>query len=113
VEIRIDSPDGELIGTTEIEPEQFNTRYRGAFGGLTNMTPEKEIRTRRYPPIDEKKFFAPGSNKNAFTIPSTAVVKPTVGKHDIYFVFKNDSVKREESLLPLAEIEMINRKESN
>jgi cytochrome c len=113
VEIRLGAPDGELIGTTEIAPEQFNTRYRGAFGGLTNMTPEQEVRTRRYPPIDQKKFFAPGSNKNSFTIPSVAVIKPIAGKHDIYFVFKNDSVKRGESLLPLAEIEMINRKQSN
>jgi cytochrome c len=113
VEIRLGAPDGELIGATEIAPEQFNTRYRGAFGGLMKMTPEQEIRTRRYPPIDQKKFFAPGSNKNSFTIPSAATIKPINGKQDIYFVFKNDSVKREESLLPLAEIEMMNRKQSN
>jgi hypothetical protein len=54
-------------------------------------------------------FFAPGSNKNAFTIPSVAKIKSTTGKHDVYFLFKNDSVRPEESLLPLAEIELLNR----
>ncbi len=106
VEIRLNSPDGQLIGVTELAPEQFNTRYRGAFGGLSNMTSEQEKRTRRYPPIDERKFFARGSDKNAFTIPSLAPIKETKGKYDLYFVFKNNSAKPEESLFPLAEIEM-------
>lgn len=109
IEVRIGSPDGELIGETRFEREQFNTRYRGAFGGLKNMTEEQEERSRRYPPIDEKKFFAPGSDKNSFTIPSIATLRPKSGKHDVYFVFKNDTVSAEESLFPLAEIEMMNR----
>lgn len=107
VEIRLDAPEGELIGATEIEREQFNTRYRGAFGGLQNMTEEQEKRARRYPPIDQRKFFAPGSDKNSFTIPSIADVNPVKGKHDIYFVFKNDLVEAGESLFPLAEIEVM------
>ncbi len=106
IEIHLDSPQGELIGETTMEREQFDTRYRGAFGGLSSMTGEQEKRSRHYPPIDEKKFFAPGSDKNAFTIPSVAPVKGTKGKRDIYFVFKNDSVPPGESLFPLAEIEM-------
>lgn len=110
VEIRLGSPDGELIGETVIAPEQFNTRYRGAFGGLTQMTKGQEVRTKRYPRINEKKFFAPGADKNSFTIPSIADLKPTKGMHDVYFVFTNDSVKPEESLMPLAEILMINMK---
>ena len=109
VEIRLDSPDGELIGSTEIDREQFNTRYRGAFGGLANMTKEQEGRSRRYPPISLREFFAPGSNKNSFTIPSETNLRATKGKHDIYFLFKNDSVEASESLFPLAEIEMLNR----
>ena len=108
IEIRIGSPEGELIGETGIEREQFNTRYRGVFGGLTNMTPEQEERSRRYPPIDEKKFFSPGSDKSSFTIPSTASLKTKEGNHDVYFVFKNDTVSSEVSLFPLAEIVMMN-----
>lgn len=109
VEIRLNSPDGALIGETTIAREQFNTRYRGVFGGLSNMTKEQEARTKRYPRINERKFFAPGSDKNSFTIPSIATLKSTEGKHDLYFVFKNDSANPEESLLPLAEIEMQNK----
>lgn len=107
IEVRLGSPDGEQIGSTTIEREQFNTRYRGAFGGLSNMTEEQRRRSKRYPRLDEKKFFAPGSNKNAFTIPSVAPLKPVRGQHDVYFVFRNDSADAGESLFPLAEIEML------
>ena len=108
IEVRLGSPDGTLIGSTTMEREQFNTRYRGAFGGLTNMTEEQQRRSLRYPPIDERKFFAPGSDKNTFTIPSIAELKRTRGIHDVYFVFKNEQVEPSESLFPLAEIEMMN-----
>jgi cytochrome c len=107
IEIRLGAPDGELIGTTVMEREQFNTRYRGVFGGLRNMTPEQEERSKRYPPIDEKKFFAPGSDKSSFTIPSMADLKRTEGKHNVYILFKNDTVSSEVSLFPLAEIVMM------
>jgi cytochrome c len=107
IEVRLDSPDGELIGATELEREQFNTRYRGAFGGLGKMTEDQERRSRRHPPINEKKFFAPGSDKNAFTIPSLATIKPVEGERTIYFIFKNDTADASESLFPLAEIEMM------
>lgn len=108
IEVRLGSPDGKLIGSTTLEREQFNTRYRGAFGGLSNMTEEQKQRSRRYPPIDERKFFAPGSDKNAFTIPSIAELKRINGMQDVYFVFKNDKVESNESLFPLAEIQMMN-----
>lgn len=71
------------------------------------MTEAQEKRSKRYPPIDERKFFAPGSNKNDFTIPSVARLDPVEGKQDVYFVFRNDSAKAGESLFPLAEIEMV------
>lgn len=107
IEVRIGSPEGERIGETTVEREQFNTRYRGAFGGLTNMTEEQEERSKRYPPIDEQEFFAPGSDKTSFTIPSVVTLMEKKGKHDLYFVFKNDTVSSEESLFPLAEIVMM------
>ena len=109
VEIRIDGPTGELIGETQIEPEQFNTRYRGLFNGLSNPTREKQERSKRYPPLNPREFFARGSNKNSFTIPSAAILKEISGDHDIYFVFKNEAAKPGESLFPLAEIELRNK----
>jgi cytochrome c len=107
VEIHLDKPDGELIGETELQPEQFNTRYRGAFGGLSNPTKEQQLRMKKYPKLNERQFFSRGADKNSFVIPSIATVKQQKGIHDIYFVFKNDAVHPKESLFPLAEIEFI------
>ena len=112
MEIHLDSPTGELIGETEMIPEQFNTRYRGAFGGLPENQLNKEI-INRYPKLDQSKFFAPGADKNSFTIPSYAPLKEVNGYRDVYFVFTNDSVKSEESLFPLAWIEFSNKIKSN
>ncbi len=109
VEVRLDRPDGELIGETTVEPEQFNTRYRGLFDGLINPTSEQQERMKRYPPLDPSKFFARGSDKNSFTIPSEAEIKETIGVHDLYFVFRPNSPGRGDALFPLAEIELINR----
>ena len=101
VEIRIDKPDGEVIGETAFEPEQFNTRYRGLFDGLTNPTSEQRERMKKYPPLDPSKFFARGSDKNSFTIPSAAPIKETNGVHDLYFVFRNNGPGKADALFPL------------
>jgi cytochrome c len=108
VEVRLDKPDGELIGETTLEPEQFNTRYRGLFDGLINPTSEQRERMKRYPPLDPSKFFARGSDKNSFTIPSMAEIKETIGVHDLYFVFRPNSPGQVDALFPLAEIELMN-----
>ena len=106
VEIRLDRPDGELIGETTIEREQFNTRYRGLFDGLTNPDAEQQKRMKRYAPLDPSKFFAPGSNKNSFTIPSAASIKETSSIRNVFFVFKGEAMESNAALFPLAEIEL-------
>ena len=108
IEIRLDRPDGELIGEATVEREQFNTRYRALFGGLVNPSPEQQARMRRYPPLNPKEFFARGSNKNAFTVPSESVIKETKGIHDLYFVFKSINPGKADALFPLAEIVVMN-----
>jgi cytochrome c len=107
VEIRLGSPSGKLIGETTIEREQFNTRYRGLFDGLRLPTEEQQVRMKRYPPLDPSKFFGPGSDKNAYTIPSVAQISPNKGLHDVYFVFRKFDEKSTDALFPLAEIEML------
>jgi cytochrome c len=106
IEIRVDGLSGEIIGETTFEPEQYNTRYRGAFDGLTNPTPDQQQRMKRYPALKLSEFFARGVNKNDFTIPSSVTIKSTKGKHDIYFVFKGKTSDVAGALFPLAEIVM-------
>ena len=53
-------------------------------------------------------FFARGSNKNVFTVPSESVIKETKGIHDLYFVFKSISPGKADALFPLAEIVVMN-----
>ncbi|HEX6226264.1 MAG TPA: PQQ-dependent sugar dehydrogenase [Chryseolinea sp.] len=109
VEVRLDKPDGALLGETTFEPEQFNTRYRGLFDGLRNPTPEQQKRMKTYPPLDPAKFFARGADKNSFTIPSDAVIKETSGEHDLYFVFKSNGPGKADALFPLAEIVLMDK----
>jgi hypothetical protein len=61
---------------------------------------------KRYPPLDASKFFGEGSDKNSFTIPSTARIKNTPSVNDIYFVFKKSGSATSDALFPLAEIEL-------
>ncbi|MBC7923067.1 MAG: PQQ-dependent sugar dehydrogenase [Ferruginibacter sp.] len=85
VEIRLDSPTGELLGETEVKAEQFNIKRMpggaDAFWGR--------------PPVNDR---------NAKTIPSKVAIKETSGVHDLYFVFKNDKATGKDSLFPLAGI---------
>jgi cytochrome c len=108
VEIRLDSPDGEMIGETVFEPEQYNTRYRGLFAGLTDPTPDQQRRSKRYPPLDPRIFFGRGSDKTSHTIPSIAKIKEVIGRRDLYFVFKAKNSETSGALFPLAEIELHN-----
>lgn len=106
IEIRLDRPDGQLIGETTIEREQFNTRYRGLFDGLSNPDADQQARMKRYGPLDPSEFFARGTNKNSFTIPSSAKIAKTSSVRDVYFIFKGDQGKKDAALFPLAEIEL-------
>ena len=64
---------------------------------------------KRYPPLDPSKFFARGSDKNSFTIPSEAVIKETKGVHDLYFAFRSKGPGKADALFPLAEIVLMDK----
>jgi cytochrome c len=106
IEARLDSEKGELVGETTLIPKQFNVRYRGAFAPPPGSAEKAVPIDKTLPPLDMSKFFGPGSDKSSFTIPSVINLREIKGFHTIYFVFKNDAVKPEESLFPISSIEM-------
>ncbi len=109
IEVRLDSENGELIGETELMPKQFNVRYRGAFAPPPGSAEKGVAVDKTLPPLDMSKFFGPGSDKSSFTIPSIIIFKKEIkGFHSVYFLFKNETAKPEESLFPLSSIEMKN-----
>ncbi|HPW61695.1 MAG TPA: PQQ-dependent sugar dehydrogenase [Cyclobacteriaceae bacterium] len=106
IEVRLDSENGELVGETELMPNQFNVRFRGAFAPPPGSAEKAVPLDKTLPPLDMSKFFGPGSDKSSFTIPSVIKLKKEINEfHTIYFVFKNDKAKPEESLFPLSSIE--------
>jgi cytochrome c len=104
ITLRLDKVDGQLLSEVQMLPEQFNMRYRGAFGGLDDKKKMEEVKKRNLPLLDEAAFFARGSDKNDFTIPSNMALRPFEGRHDLYFIFSHDSADTKDALIPLARI---------
>ncbi len=109
IEVRLNSEKGELIGETEMMPKQFNVRYRGAFAPPPGSAEKGVAVDKALPPLDMSKFFGTGSDKSSFTIPSVITFKKDLkGFRSIYFLFKNETARQEESLFPLSSIELKN-----
>lgn len=85
VEIRIDSPTGELIGTAEVKEEYFNIKKMP--GGMDAFWGRE-----------------PRNDKNGKTTPARATIRPVKGRHDLYFVFKRAGASPKTALFPLASI---------
>ncbi len=84
VDIRIDSPTGELIGQTEKVTKAPNGGFRPPAG------------------VSRTEWRRQNSAK------PFATLKEVTGKHDIYFIFKNADVKGEEILVAINEIQFKN-----
>ena len=91
IEIRLDSPTGVLVGEQKVE-----------------MAPEVDIAKVMAEMESEKKNAKPGTPAkpfNPFARPPVHVkIKDTKGKHDIYFVFRNDSAKAIQPLLSFSKV---------
>ncbi|MFT5165839.1 MAG: cytochrome c [Saprospiraceae bacterium] len=90
VEIRLDSPDGKLIGQSEKAIQKKDVR--GAWGNNKAATPEEIIARRR-------------RGAQAMTVK----LEPINGVHDLYFVFKNPEAGANQVLLNIKEIEFYNK----
>lgn len=91
IEIRLDSPTGVLVGEQKVE-----------------MAPEVDIAKVMAEMESEKKNAKPGTPTkpfNPFARPPVHVkIKDTKGKHDIYFVFRNDNAKAIQPLLSFSKV---------
>ncbi len=86
IDIRLDSPTGPIIGTTELKEEQFNIKkFPGGIGNFWGGPP--------------------GSDRNLKTTASRATLTNVVrGRHDVYFMFRNSKGPATDALFPLASI---------
>ena len=84
VEIRLDSPTGQVLGETEKVTSAPNAGFRPPAG------------------VSRKEWMRQNSAK------PTATLSAVDGKHDIYFIFKNTDAKSEEILVSVNEIEFKN-----
>ncbi|MDQ6481404.1 PQQ-dependent sugar dehydrogenase [Dyadobacter sp. LHD-138] len=91
IEIRLDSPTGMLVGEQKVE-----------------MAPEVDIAKVMAEMESEKKNAKPGTPAkpfNPFARPPVHVkIKDTKGKHDIYFVFRNENAKAIQPLLSFSKV---------
>jgi cytochrome c len=109
IEIRLDDLNGELLG--QVKVEAVNPSFMAAdsaqnAGGSKAKTP---------PPGAVKKPAKPAKkitdDFNPFAGPGIKTdIKAVSGRHDIYFVFKNDKAKTEEQLMSLSNIRFNNEK---
>lgn len=85
IEVRLDSPAGELLGETEIKEEHFNIKKMP--GGMNKFWGGPQV-----------------SDRNMKTTSSKVAIKEVKGVHNLYFVFKNEKATTKDSLFPLASI---------
>ena len=91
IEIRLDSPTGEILGTTKIESPEL----RGpATGGVVDG---------KAPPTAGGRGARPGASVKVD-------LKETTGRHAVYFVFKNEAAKPGDRLLSLTTVKFNNQK---
>jgi cytochrome c len=91
IEVRLDSPTGPLVGQEKVE-----------------LAPEIDVAKVMAEMESEKKNAKPGEvvkQRNPFARPPVKIkLQDTKGKHDIYFVFKNDEAKPIQPLLSFSKI---------
>ncbi|MCE7060614.1 PQQ-dependent sugar dehydrogenase [Dyadobacter sp. CY343] len=94
IEVHLDSPTGTLIGKQEVEvaPEL----------DMAKIMADLETQNKNLQPGEKPKTFTRPVRK-----PIVIKVEPTKGKHDLYFVFKNDNAKPIEPLMSVTKIKFL------
>jgi cytochrome c len=107
IEIRLDKPDGDLLGQAEIAA--VNPSFmaadsaQNAGGGKAKPAGpvKKPGKGPRKMPADFNPFAGMGIKSD---------IKPIKGQHDVYFVFKNDQAKADVQLMSVSNIQFNNEK---
>ena len=102
IEVHLDHPDGELIGQTDhIEPREVDRRAI-----MQKLREERAKSSNPDAPIDLSQI---GRLSSTIAI---ANLKSIVGKHQIYFVFRNPDAEESQVLVQMLAIEFKMRKEA-
>ena len=109
IEVRIDSPDGKLIGQTEmIESKELDfARIMETMGGKAKKDNASSAKadTAKKEPMAEFDF---DMLQQLLARHAMANITPVDGMHNIYFVFKNSAAKAKEPLMQVTEIHFNN-----
>jgi cytochrome c len=110
IEIRLDKPDGDLLGSTEIaavNPSFMVADSAQNAGGTKTKLPKiskpakKQGNAPRKLPDDFNPFAGKGIKSD---------IKSIEGLHDVYFVFKNDKANASSQLMSVSNIQFNNEK---
>jgi cytochrome c len=111
IEIRLDKPDGDLLGRTEIAAvnPSFMVADSAQNAGGAKAKPAKAGATAKKPakaprkiPDDFNPFAGMGIKLD---------IKAIIGLHDVYFVFKNEKANPDALLMSVSNIQFNNHKE--
>ncbi|TLV03205.1 PQQ-dependent sugar dehydrogenase [Dyadobacter luticola] len=94
IEVHLDSPTGTLLGQHKVEmaPEV----------DMAKVMAELESQNKNLKPGEAPKTFRRPQNP-----PVAIEIQPTKGKHDLYFVFKNDSATPIQPLMSFSKIKFV------
>ncbi len=138
IEVRLDNPDGELLGQVTIESK--NPDFGGSAANAAQNNGGAKTKQSPTAPVVEKKPSTPaprnrdsrqpptpaprnaGDNRparagstgfaNPFARPGIKTdLKPVTGVHDLYFVFKNENAKGDQPLMSVSNIKFNNKKQ--
>ena len=99
IEVRIDSPEGKLIGTSEpVVPKEIDFRRLMA----NNPTPPAQKGKKPAAPAPQPDFAA---RMRMMSIHAVIPIEAVDGMHDVYFVFKNETAASNQILMQVNEIE--------
>ena len=108
IEIHLDTPEGKLIGQTEmIVSKPFDmARMMENMGGSKPKPGAKPVANKQ--PSGPPKNFDFSLLRKLMATNTSAVISPVAGLHNVYFVFKNSNAGAKQPLMQMVEIQFQN-----